>query len=69
MAERIAKGIIIKPDGAITKHGDSWVVVIPPSYIRDKEIKKATPCKIYRNLEDHLIIEVVDNGKPRKRRP
>lgn len=58
MTERIAKGIEIKPDAEIKPYGDSWVIVIPPDYIRSMGIKKATSCKIFRNLRDHLIIEI-----------
>jgi len=59
--ERIAKGIEIKPDAEIKPYGDSWVVVIPPDYIRSMRITKAAPCKIFRNAKDHLIIEITDN--------
>jgi len=63
MAEMISKGILIA-DGDIKQYGGSWVVVIAPSYIRDMGIKKPTPCKIFRNLKDQLIIEVTNHEKP-----
>lgn len=56
--DRIAKGIVIEPKGTIRKVGGSHMLAIPPSFIEDKKIVDPTPCKIFRNNRDQLIIEL-----------
>lgn len=55
--ERIAKGVKVK-DANVTKYGDSWIVRVPVEWVNDLGIKEPTPCSIYRNIRNHLIIEV-----------
>ena len=60
--ERIAKGVKVK-DANVAKYGDSWIVRVPIEWVNDLGIKEPTPCSIFRNLRDHLIIEV-GNSEP-----
>lgn len=58
MNERVSKGIEIRSDAQIIKMGGSWGLFIPPDFIKRKNITEATPCKIFCNQNDQLIIEI-----------
>jgi len=59
--DKIEKGIIIEAKGTIRKYGGSYMVAIPPSFIEDKGIVDPTSCKIFRNSQDQLIVELSQN--------
>lgn len=58
MIERISKGIEIKSDAKIQKLGGSWCIILPPDLIMSMEITEITPCKIFRNQNNQVIIEI-----------
>ena len=61
---RVSLGVEIEPRAMIRQYGGSMVVAIPPSFIESKKIKEPTPCRIFRNNRDQLIIELID-GEPK----
>lgn len=63
MIERVSKGIEIKSDAKILKLGGSWCIILPPDLIKSINITETTPCKIFRNLNDQLIIEIEERGE------
>lgn len=62
MTERVSKGIEIKSDAKIQKLGGSWCIIVPPDVIMSMEITETTPCKIFRNQNDQLIIEIEEKA-------
>ena len=62
MTERISKGIEIRADAQITKMGGSWGLILPADFIKSKNITETTPCKIFRNNRDQLIIEIAEKA-------
>jgi antitoxin component of MazEF toxin-antitoxin module len=61
MGERIAKGIEIRSDAKIIQMGGSWGIILPFDFIKSMGITEPTPCRIFRNQNDQLIIEINEN--------
>ena len=62
MTGRISKGILIRSDAQIIKMGGSYGLILPADFIKNQNITKPTPCKIFQNNRNQLIIEIVEKA-------
>jgi len=63
--ERICKGLLVKPDAKFFKSGGSIGLIIPLDVVSSIGITEGRGCRIFRNIENQLIIELTQDGEPK----